>query len=211
MDTKLVITDRELTGSANVRRLRRAGQIPGVIYGEGCEARLVTLPKHTFEQMLLRHAGDQMMVTIELNGKEESVLLKDIQRDVLRDGVKHVDFQAVSLTKKLKVQIAVELVGESEGVSTQGGVLDQVLHTVEVECLPGDILEKIELDVSALKLGDVLTVKEMGLDASKYEVLMDGDVGVVSILAPRVAVDEDEEGGSDGAEPEVINEKKDEE
>lgn len=209
MDAKLIVTSRDQKGSANARRMRRAGLIPGVIYSDGGSAREVSLPQHEFKMMLHHHAGEQMMVSIELDGKDESVLLKDVQHAPMSDTILHVDFQEVSLTKKLKVQIALELIGEAEGVKTQGGVLDHTLYSVEVECLPGDILEKIEVDVSALNLGDVLTVNEIKLDASKYEILMDGDLAVASVLAPRVAVDsEDEEGEEGAAEPEVITEKK---
>ena len=215
MDAKLIVSSRELKGSANVRRMRREGQIPGVVYGEGSKAGQVSLPQHEFEQMLHHHAGEQMMVEIELDGKAESVLLKDVQRAPLSDAVIHVDFLKVALNKKLKVQISVELIGEAEGVKTQGGVLDHTLYSVEVECLPGDILEKIEVDVSELNLGDVLTVKEINLDSSKYEILADENAAVASVLVPRVAIDagEDEEGeaGAEGAaEPEVITEKKEE-
>lgn len=212
MDAKLIVSTRELTGSANARRLRNDGIIPGVIYRAGAEARQVSLPKHAFEQMLRHHAGDQMMVEIELDGKSESVLLKDVQHDALSGGVLHVDLQEVSMTEKLKVQISIELTGEAEGVKTEGGVLDHVLHSIEVECLPGDILEKIELDVSELSIGDSLTVKDINLDPAKYEVLMDDDVGIASVLAPRVIADDEEDGEAtegEGGEPEVITEKKD--
>lgn len=210
MDAKLIVTSRDIKGSANVRRMRRAGLIPGVIYSDGGKAREISLPHHEFKLMLHHHAGEQMMVAIELDGKDESVLLKDVQHAALSDAILHVDFQEVSLTKKLKVHISLELIGEAEGVKTQGGVLDHTLYSVEVQCLPGDILEKIEVDVSALKMGDVLTVSEIKLDESKYEILMDGDLAVASVLAPRVAVDsEDEEGEEDAAAgPEVIKEKK---
>jgi large subunit ribosomal protein L25 len=213
MDAKLIVSSRELKGSANVRRLRRAGQIPGVIYGDGGKAREVSLPQHEFEQMLHHHAGEQMMVSIALDGKDESVLLKEVQREPLSGSVIHVDFQEVALNKKLKVQIAIELIGEADGVKNQGGILDHSLYSVEVECLPADILEKIEVDVSSLKMGDVLTVKDIKLDASKFEIQDDEDLAVASVMAPRVAV-EDEEGeeGAEGAsaEPEVITEKKEE-
>jgi len=214
MDAKLIVTSRELKGSPNARRMRRDGMIPGVIYSEGNEARSISLPKHEFEQMLHHHAGEQMMITIELDGKESSVLLKDVQHDILSDGIEHVDLQEVSMTKKLRVQISVELVGEAEGVKSEGGVLDHLLHSVDVECLPGDILEKIEVDVSALTMGDMLTVKDIHIDVSKYEIMTAEDVGVASVSAPRVAeeTEEGEEGeaGEEDAsgEPEVINEKK---
>ncbi len=215
MDAKLKVTSRDLKGSPNARRMRRDGLIPGVIYSDGGEARAVSLPKHEFEQMLHHHAGEQMMLTIDLDGKESSVLLKDVQHNIMTGGTIHVDLQEVSMNKKLRVHTAIELVGEADGVKNQGGVLDHLLHSVEVECLPGDILEKIEVDVSELNMGDMLTIKDIQLDTSKYEILMDGDVGVASVSAPRVAEEpvegeEGAEGAEEGAstEPEVINEKK---
>jgi large subunit ribosomal protein L25 len=163
--------------------------------------------------MLHHHAGEQMMVEIELDGKTESVLLKDVQHEPLSGSVVHVDFQEVAMNKTLKVNISIEVTGEAAGVKNQGGMLDHSLHSIEVECLPKDILEKIEVDVSALKIGDVLTVKDINLDASKYEILAEDDVAVATVLAPRLAeeVEEGEEGAEGAAEPEVITEKKDEE
>ena len=210
MDAKLIVANRELKGSPNARRMRRDGMIPGVIYSDGGEARQISLSKHAFEQMLHHHAGEQMMITIELDGKESSVLLKDVQHDVMGSGVLHVDLQEVSMTKRIRISAAVELVGEPEGVKTQGGVLDHLLHQVDVECLPGDILESIEVDVSALNLGDMLTIKDINLDASKYELMVDGDVGVAVVSAPRVAAEPSEDEEGDAAGPEVINEKKEE-
>jgi len=221
MDAKLIVTSRELKGSPNARRMRLDGLIPGVIYSDGGEARSISLPKHDFEQMLHHHAGEQMMIKIELDGKESSVLLKDVQHNMMTGGTIHVDLHEVSMTKKLRVQISIELVGEAEGVKSEGGVLDHLLHSVEVECLPGDILEKIELDVSELKLNEMLHIKDINLDSSKYEIVMDEEVAVASVSVPRVVeepedgLEEGEEGaeGEDGAEgaptePEVINEKK---
>jgi large subunit ribosomal protein L25 len=200
--------------------MRHDGLIPGVIYSDGGEARSISLPTHEFEQMLHHHAGEQMMLQIELDGKALSVLLKDVQHNMMTGGTIHVDLHEVSMTKKLRVQISIELIGEADGVKNEGGVLDHLLHSVEVECLPSDILEKIEVDVSALKIGDMLTVKDIEIDAAKYEISTEGDVGVASVSEPRVVeepTDEEGEEGAEGAgegtasEPEVINEKKEEE
>jgi large subunit ribosomal protein L25 len=207
MDAKLIVTSRDSKGSANARRMRREGVVPGVIYTGGKAAREISLPKHAFEQMLHHHAGEQMMVAIELHGKDSSVLLKDVQHDMMGRGVVHVDFMEVSMTEKLKVEIAVELVGDAAGVVTGGGVLDHSLYSLDVACLPGDILEKIEVDVADLEIGGVLCVKDIQLDAAKYEILTEGDIAVATILAPRVAVDEGEEDGEGSEGPEVITEK----
>lgn len=191
---KLVITNRDLKGTSNARRMRHAGQVPGVIYSDGNEARKVSIPHHEFKMMLRRHAGEQMMLDVELEGKTLSVLLKDVQHEMLSDGIVHIDFQEVDLTKRIRVSAAIELVGEPKGVSVEGGVLDHLMHAVDVECLPGDMLESIEVDVSDMAVGDMLFVKDLPLDASKFEVMINGDIGVATIAAPRVAVESDEEG-----------------
>lgn len=217
MDAKLMIKSREMKGSASARRMRRDGWIPGVIYNDGGKARTVSLPKHDFEQMLHHHASEHMMVQIQIDdGREVSVLLKEVQRDALSGGVLHVDLQEVAMNKKLHVEVPIELLGEAEGVK-QGGVLDHLLHHVEVECLPADIPEQIEVDVSGLKIGDMLTIQDIQIDLSKYAILMDGDVGVASVSMPRAEEEavpaEGEEGAEEGApaEPEVIREKKEKE
>lgn len=205
MDSKLIVSSRELKGSSNARRMRRAGQVPGVIYGAGEEARAISVPAHEFEQILHHHSGEQMMIEIEIDGKTTSVLLKDVQHEPLSGSVVHVDLQEVSMTKKLKVPVAVELVGEAEGVKA-GGVLEHSLHTVEVECLPADILEKLEADVSSMEIGDMLHVKDIAIDSSKYTILTEGDIAIATVLAPRVATEGAD--GEESSEPEVIGEKK---
>jgi len=213
MDAKITVKNREQKGSANSRRLRRAGWIPGVIYSEGGEARAVSLPKHDFEQMLHHHASEHVMIQIQIEGgKDESVLLKDVQHDALSGGVVHVDLQEVAMDKKLHVEVPVELVGEAEGVK-QGGVLDHLLHSVDVECFPADIPEEISVDVSALKIGDMLTVADIQTAGAKYTILNDGELGVASVSLPKVVEEETEEAaeGAVAAEPEVLREKKDKE
>jgi large subunit ribosomal protein L25 len=215
MDAKLTVKNRDVKGSANARRLRRDGWVPGVIYSEGRAARMIALPKHDFEQMLRHHASEHVMVKIEIEGgKEESVLLKDVQRDALSSGVVHVDLQAVAMDKKLRVEVPVELTGEPEGVKNQGGVLDHLLHHIEIECFPADIPEGIHVDVSGLKLGEMLAIKDLQLGAAKYTIVMDKEMGVASVSLPKVVeepVAAEGEAVAAPAEPEVIREKKPEE
>lgn len=216
MDTKLTVASRDQKGSAHARRMRRAGLIPGVIYNDAGEARAVSLPKHEFEQMLHRHTSEHVMVRIQLDGAEEkSVLLKDVQHDALTGGVIHADLQEVAMNKKLRVEVPLKLTGAAEGVQ-QGGVLDHLLHDLEIECLPADIPEQIEVDVSGLKLNDMLLVRDIKVDGSRLTIVTDGDLGVASVAMPRAAEEEvpaAEAAATAGAaaEPEVIREKKKEE
>lgn len=213
MDAKITVKSREGKGSAVARRLRRDGWVPGVIYSDGAAARSVSLPKHEFEQILRHHTSEHVMIQIQIEGgKEEAVLLKEVQHDAISGGVVHVDLQEVAMDKKLHVEVPIELIGEADGVKNQGGVLDHLLHRIEILCFPADIPESIDVDISALKLGDTLTVKDIPIDASKYTVLVEGDVGVASVSLPKVV----EEPVADAAaavpgEPEVIREKKPEE
>ena len=211
MDAKITVKSRDAQGSAGARRLRRAGWVPGVIYSDGTAARPVSLPKHEFEQMLRHHTSEHVMIKIQIDGgKEESVLLKDVQHDALSDGVVHVDLQKVAMDKKLHLEVPVELIGEAEGVKNQGGVLDHLLHHIEISCFPADIPESITVDVSALKLGDMLTVKDIHIDASKYTILLDAEVGVASVSLPKVIEEPvaEEAAAAAPTEPEVIREKK---
>ncbi len=211
MDAKITVKSRDAQGSAGARRLRRDGWVPGVIYSDGTAARPVSLPKHEFEQMLRHHTSEHVMIKIQIDGgKEESVLLKDVQHDALSDSVVHVDLQKVAMDKKLHLEVPVELIGEAEGVKNQGGVLDHLLHYIEISCFPADIPESITVDVSALKLGDMLTVKDIQIDASKYTILLDAEVGVASVSIPKVVEEPvaEEATAAAATEPEVIREKK---
>jgi large subunit ribosomal protein L25 len=132
-----------------------------------------------------------------------------VQHDALTGSVMHVDLQEVALNKKLRVEVPVELVGDAVGV-LQGGVLEHLLHSIEIECLPADIPEKVNVDVSRLGIGDMLFVKDILPDLSKFKILIDEDIGVAAVSEPKVIEEETAE-GEGGAEPEVIRENKDEE
>ena len=214
MDAKITLKSRDENGSANARRLRRDGWVPGVIYSDGGAARSVSLPKHEFQQMLRHHASEHVMIKIQIDsGAEESVLLKEVQHNAINGSVVHVDMQKVDMNKKLRVEVPVELVGEAEGVRNQGGVLDHLLHHVQIECFPADIPEEISVDVTALKLGETLTIKDIQNAAAKYTILMDADLGVASVSVPKVVEEEPVAGDAAAtpATPEVIREKKPEE
>lgn len=193
---------REESGTSASRRLRREGLLPGVVYSAGEKATSVQLDERELGTVLRESGSENLIVNLLIEGKQpHKALLRDIQRHPLTGAVLHVDFYEISMTQKLKVQIAIELVGEAEGTK-QGGVLEHLVHAIEVECLATDLVERFEVDVSELNIGDRITVGDLGIDTSKFEVHADADLAVTAVAAPRV-----EEELEEGAEPEVVGEK----
>jgi len=209
-DTKLIAKKRDQRGSSNARRMRRAGNLPAVVYGEGKEASSVQLNMHAFEELLHHHTSETIITEIALEGGgDTSVLVKEVQRHPVNGSITHVDLQKIIAGQAIQVDILLSLVGEAEGVK-EGGVLDQVMHSISVECLPRNLVESIEVDISEMSIGDSLCVADLAL-GSKFVTTLDADAIVASVAIPR-AEEEPEEGElgetAEGAEPEVINEKK---
>jgi large subunit ribosomal protein L25 len=212
-DIKIKADVRVEQGSAASRRLRRSGSVPGIVYGGDNEPRMIELNEHDFSLLLAHHASEHLIMDLQV-GKDKmvKVLLEEVQHHPVSGRVMHVDFREISMTEKISLAVPVELTGEPEGVSMQGGVLEQMLREVEVECLPADVLEQIEVDVSGLHIGETATVADIELDSAKYTVLTAADVALAGVAAPRVAEDAEEgeeEAESSDQEPEVIGEKKD--
>jgi large subunit ribosomal protein L25 len=210
-DTKLIAKKRDLQGSSNSRRLRKTGNLPAVIYGEGKDATAIQLETHAFEQLLHHHASETILVEIELEGEGViSALVKDVQHHPVSSDLVHVDLQKVIAGKLMQVDIAVELNGEAAGVKA-GGTLDHVMHSITVECFPRHIVESVEIDVSEMEIGTALYVSDLDLGAD-FKVLADAEAIVASVAEPRVEEEEEAEEGVSAdaadAEPEVINEKK---
>ena len=151
---KIKAEERVEQGSAAVRRLRRAGKIPAAVMRMNKGGTLlVKLDEHEFLLGLRGHTSKQLLVTLDMDGKEMPALMREMQNDVVKGTPIHVDFSEVSLTQKVRVVVPIQLAGEAVGVKIGGGVLEQVLRSVEVECLPEDIAEKFTVDVSKLREG----------------------------------------------------------
>ncbi len=204
-DTKLIAKKRVLEGSSNARRARAAGQLPAIVYGAEKEPVSVEVNAHDFEQILHHHASESLIMEIELEGEGDvSVLVKDVQHHPVSSDLLHVDLMRVAADKVISVDVQIELVGEAAGVKA-GGSIDHVMHAVAVECLPGDLVEAFEIDVSDLEIGQSLSVTDLGL-SSKFKLLVDDDAVVASVSGPQAEEDEEAEAGD--AEPEVLTEKK---
>lgn len=200
-------------GSSAAGRLRRAGSVPAAVNRIEGGTTLVKFDAHDFKAMLRHHASEQMLVTLELDGKDIPALMREVQYDVVTGAPIHVDFGEVSLTKKIRVSIPVHLLGEPEGVKVEGGILQQQIRTVDVDCLPMDIIEHFDVDISALKLDQTLFVRDLKL-GDKYTLVTGRDVAVATVAAPEeeaAATPAEGAAAATPATPEVIAKGKKEE
>ncbi|MDR3741703.1 MAG: 50S ribosomal protein L25 [Terracidiphilus sp.] len=192
------------------RRVRVAGKIPAVLYGGGQEAVAIELDPKQVARILYSETGHNTIFDVEVVGQANAkAMIVDWQQEPIKDQIIHADLKRIALDKVLTVSVRVKLVGVPVGVKSEGGVLDQVLREVEIECLPADIPSHIDVDVSGMKLNDVIRVSDLPhSDKVKYLVDEDSTVAhVVSIREEAVAVAEGAEvvaAAPTSAEPEVI-------
>ena len=158
----LSVRERESRGSAESRRLRRTGEIPGVLYGRGKQPHAICVDERELRRALTGDSGLHAILDVTLEGQKtaHASILKDYQVDPIRGHVIHVDFQEVRLDQPIQAQVVVELVGDPEGVK-EGGVLSQVQREINVEALPMEVPDRLELDVSALAIGDTMRLADL--------------------------------------------------
>ncbi len=210
---KISAEPRTEQGTGAVRRLRRAGMIPGsVMKMNKAGTELIKLPEHAFMLAMRGRTGKQVLVTLDMDGREVPALLREMQNDVLRGTPIHVDFSEVSLTEKVRITVPLYLVGEAKGVKLGGGVLEQTLRTIDIDVLPSDIPEKFDVDVSGLDLDQTLFVRDLKL-GEKYTVVTRGEFALAVVKAPDdvPAATPSAAAGEAAKTPEVIKKGKDEE
>ncbi len=207
-------------GKSASRRIRRDGMVPAIVYG-GSEDNvpLKVDPKEIYG-VLRSEAGRNTILSLEVEGGGESnVILKDWQVDPVTETILHADFQRIAMDQVLRVTVPIAIRGEAIGVKTDEGLLDLVVREVEVECLPGDIPERIECDVSELRLHDSIRIGDLP-SPDKVEILAEADRVVAHVVVLRAEEEEAEEAeegevlpveGADEGEPEVITKGKKEE
>jgi len=198
------------TGKGPARSARRAGLIPGVIYGAGEKPTALAVPKKEFE-LAIKSAGGNVIVALKLgNSVEQTAIIREVQRDPISHDIIHLDFHHISLTEKVTVEVAVHLVGTPDGVKNGGGILEHITRTVEIECLPTSIPAHLEADVSALGIGDSIHVRDLVI--TNADVLSDPDTTIATVVPPTVMTEPTAEAAAAGAaEPEVIAKGKGEE
>jgi large subunit ribosomal protein L25 len=202
---------RSGVGKSAARKLRAAGRIPAVYYGRGEAPIPLAVNVKEVEGMLHGAAAANVIVDLKVEGAaaaDRKALIREIQRDPVMGEILHLDFQHISLTEQITVEVPVDLVGTPTGVKDAGGILEHLLRAVEVECLPTDIPERLEIDVSGLNIGDTLHVSD--LKADRVTIKTEADRAIATVVPPTV-LEEVKPAEEVVAEPELVKEKKEEE
>ncbi len=201
---------RTAMGRNAVKQVKAARAVPAILYGQGVEPQPLQVERRAIDTLLAHAVSENILVNLEIEDGGKSAarlaLINEVQHHPVNQTVLHVDFQAVSMNETLVAEVVIEPAGEATGVKTGGGLLEQSLRAIEVECLPKDLPEMIRVDVSNLGLGSALHVSDLPvLPGVKY--LADAEVTVFLVSEPKVS---DEAAPAEGAptEPEVIKEKK---
>src|SRR6266513_1749334 len=205
---KLTAERRTATGRSAVRKLNAMGVVPAIIYGAKDKAEALQVSRRDISAVLSHAAGENILVELDVAGKSRLALVQEVQHAPLGNAILHVDFHAVSMDEKIQAEVPLEPSGIANGVKNFGGLLEQSLRYLPIECLPRDLPDRITVDVSNLNIGDSIHVRDIKLPdgvAAKVQ----PDLTALSVLAPAVE-EEPAAAVAEGAEagPEVITEKK---
>ncbi len=209
-EIKLQAKTREISTKGKINELRRQGFVPGVFYIKNEDPIYFYVPESSLRPLV--YTTEMHLVDLIIDDdKNYKSIVKDVQFDPLTDKMIHVDLQGITVGQAIEVQVPILLTGQAIGIK-EGGRLQQVIHKLDVECLPKDIPEQLEVDISNLKIGDNLLVKDLSYDNIK--ILTEEDAVIVTILAPKGTEEEteaEELGAEAPAEPEVISKSKSDE
>jgi len=194
-------------GKNEARRLRVSGRIPAVVYGAKKDAVAVSVDPKQITRILHSKTGHNTIFDLKIGSEEAKAMIVDWQYEPIKSQLLHIDLKRIAMDVKIRVKVPIHLVGESPGVKASGGIMDQILREVEVECLPGDIPSHVDADVSKLEYGHVLRVSDLPRGTLKF--ITDDNQGVAHVTSVKeevvATVDATAEAVAAGpAEPEVI-------
>jgi len=183
----LTAQSRKATGKGAARTLRRQALIPAVFYGPEVDPVNLSLNYRDLEKLIRTGAGENVIIDLAIETGESTLshraMLKEIQMDPVKQTILHVDLYEISMDKKIEVEVPITLTGTAKGVSDEGGILQQVSRTLEISCLPDNIPDAFELDVSDLNIGDSLHVSDLKIPQD-IEVLVEGELTIATVVPP---------------------------
>ena len=192
---KIEINKRDNITMQSLKRLRRNGDIPGIYYSSTSKESLpIFISQKSYQEAIKSGAR---VFNISVGGKKQNILFKSVQYHPVTEEVLHIDFYGIRMDQAIVIKVLLQLIGDSIGVKEEGGIVNQPFNEVEIQCLPGDIPDLIELDISELSIGDSLNAGDIKLD-EKFSLFTNEDLVVVSVtqpmkeIEPEVETDEDE-------------------
>jgi large subunit ribosomal protein L25 len=198
---------RHETGKGVARSIRRNGMIPAVVYGKHLGSKSLVLDPRDLHNKLGGNAIFDLTIKDIENNNKETVMIKDIQKDPVKSNIIHIDFQYISMDEKISISVPIHLVGDAPGIK-QGGILQQLLREIDLECLPINIPAHIDVDVSNLNLGDSIQLADIDI-TEDVNVLTSMDDVIATVVVPTEEIEEEaEEEEEEFVEPEVIGESK---
>jgi large subunit ribosomal protein L25 len=212
METNLKAIVRESMGSAESRRLRKDGNIPAVVYGLGMDPLSVAVNAREFRNALKTEAGTNVIINLEVGSDNYTALAREIQKHPYRDEYLHIDLIQIDLTQTVEADVQIDFVGIPVGVKEEGGLVQTINSSISISALPTNIPTSIELDISALNVGDNLTATDVNLPEGVELANEDDESLLVTITLPRAAVEEEEDldelgmEGEEGADGESTEE-----
>jgi large subunit ribosomal protein L25 len=209
---ELTVERRDGRGKGAAKRLRREGRVPAILYGAVAEPLALSVAPKDVQRVLHAHAGGGVLVNVKLPGESEprTAVVRDLQFHPVRETLLHVDLQAVRMDEEVTVEVPLHVVGEAAGVKEQSGILQLLMRTVEVACLPTLIPERLDADVSALRIHDVLTVADLRLPEG-VRVTTPASQAIVTVAPPAAEEVAAPAAAAAAAEPEVVTARKAEE
>jgi large subunit ribosomal protein L25 len=188
VNNSLEATSREATSKNAARRVRVAGQVPAVVYGAGKNSQTVSVDPRQVKRILYSETGHNTIVDLKLPGELTKAMIVDWQFEPIKGALLHVDFKRIAMDKVLRVNVPILLKGEAAGVKLEGGILEQILREVEIECLPADIPGHIDVDVSGLAFGQMIRVADLP-HGEKLKFLTDSNQMVAHVIAIKEVVE----------------------
>ncbi|MBA2271500.1 MAG: 50S ribosomal protein L25 [Chthoniobacterales bacterium] len=206
---KLAAERRTALGRSSVKKIKAAGAVPAVIYGAKDKPEALQVSRRDINAILSHASGENILVELEIAGDANRLaLVQEVQHSPVGGAVLHIDFHAVSMDEMIEADVPLEPIGTANGVKNFGGLLEQSLRSLAIECLPRDLPDVISVDVSTLNIGDAIHVRELPLPAG-VTTRVPADLTAFSVMAPTVE-DETLAAAAPAAAPEVIKEKKEE-
>lgn len=186
----LEVTIRKRMGKSGAREIRKEGNVPAILYGKGTDPLSLVINPAQLKQALSTEAGENTLLEINVKNGEEEIkklsLLREVQYDFITGKPIHLDFQALDMNKKIHVNVPVHIVGKAKGVK-EGGILEEILREIPAECLPKDIPNSFEIDVTDLDIGNSIHISSLEV-SEEVNILKEPEETIVTILAPKMEV-----------------------